>query len=149
MSTARETLVQLQTELTQIREKMVATARILFAEDIQQIFTDNPTLESFSWRQYTPFFNDGESCEFSAHTDSITVVLSENSESDEDEDEDKEIWVYGKLDADASPKTVIAYKINKVLRTLDDDTLLSLFGDHVEVTVYRDGKIEQENYDHD
>jgi hypothetical protein len=39
-------------------------------EDLQplmQAVLDDPTIEWFGWRQYTPYFNDGEPCVFSVH----------------------------------------------------------------------------------
>ena len=38
-------------------------------------------LTSFAWTQYTPHWNDGDACTFSAHTDYLYINGSEDSES--------------------------------------------------------------------
>jgi RecG-like helicase len=44
-----------------------------FAQATKFLFKEFPVLESFSWRQYTPYFNDGDVCNFSAQTDYPTI----------------------------------------------------------------------------
>jgi len=45
-----------------------------FAEAVKSIFEEFPCVDSFSWTQYTPYFNDGDTCNFSAHTDYFTMT---------------------------------------------------------------------------
>jgi hypothetical protein len=40
---------------------------------LADIFKRNNKFKSFSWTQYTPYWNDGDTCEFSAHTDYIYI----------------------------------------------------------------------------
>jgi hypothetical protein len=43
-----------------LNDKLKATLTFGSAE----LFEEFPELESFSWTQYTPYFNDGDTCEF-------------------------------------------------------------------------------------
>ena len=40
---------------------------------MDKIFDTFPEVKSVSWTQYTPYFNDGEECTFSAHIDYFYV----------------------------------------------------------------------------
>lgn len=51
------------------KAEMLETAKANFKDCAQEIFNEHPILKSFSWTQYTPYFNDGDACEFSVHTD--------------------------------------------------------------------------------
>jgi hypothetical protein len=70
-------------------------------DEVLKLFFDaNPHVASVSWRQYTPYFNDGDACTFSVGDPILTLRDAssadsdagndedENGEGDEDEDED-------------------------------------------------------------
>jgi hypothetical protein len=65
----------LQKELTEFSKKG-------FSEVFREFFDKNPQIENIFWRQYTPYFNDGEPCEFSVHDVSFTLVGDDDSDSD-------------------------------------------------------------------
>ena len=46
-------------------------------------------------------------------------------------------------------KSALTEPLREILGLLTDDILEMAFGDHVKVTVHRDGTIETESYDHD
>jgi hypothetical protein len=52
----------------------------LFKEAVKELFKKNPKLQSFSWDEYTPHFNDGDECVFSTHFDSMRVNEEEDPE---------------------------------------------------------------------
>lgn len=63
---------------------------------LMQALLDDPTIKSFGWRQYTPYFNDGEPCEFTVHA-ALSVLLYDGDQSrrtelhdgtEQDEDDD-------------------------------------------------------------
>lgn len=69
--------------MTEIRQQMQEEAKKVFKVGANELFERYPDMVSFSWRQYTPYFNDGEPCEFGVRTssDSINITLrSEDSE---------------------------------------------------------------------
>jgi hypothetical protein len=45
---------------------------------LMQALLDDPSIESFGWTQYTPYFNDGEPCVFSASGE-LSVTLMEGN----------------------------------------------------------------------
>lgn len=102
----------------------------------KELFDKYPNAESISWNQYTPYFNDGDECIFSVHNDNLEV----NNQQSWDLDEDSE--VYGEFEA-------IEEDFKTVLQTIPDDFYRDLFGDHVQVTINKNGTIDTEEYDHD
>ena len=56
----------------------------MFAEAFAK--TD-PRIQAISWTQYTPYFNDGDSCTFSAHTSYPSYIgIGENGETLENDE---------------------------------------------------------------
>ncbi|MBC2903190.1 hypothetical protein [Streptomyces cupreus] len=136
-------------------------------QPILQAVLDDPTIVEFGWRQYTPYFNDGDPCEFSAHGLWVRTTADEDAEEYE-----LEMWGHrtlGKVttewadDPETKRRVVVSetyegpdgarYRRCKALGDAIDCgafelVLLEAFGDHAEVTVRRDG-IEVEFYSHD
>ena len=92
-----DVLNKIKEELAVIHEKraqLVEELRPEFPKILSSIFEKSKVIESISWTQYTPYFNDGDSCEFRVNTD--IRVNSKNHHWDEEEDtapiwEEKEI----------------------------------------------------------
>lgn len=115
----------------------------LVKEELTELFNSFPKLQAIRWRQYTPYFNDGEECifhfrEIEAKADGLTKWVDSNgfTESIDEYDATLELAIN---------------KINKEFEGIED-VLKEAFGDHQEVTVSRDGdsiKVESEDYDHD
>jgi hypothetical protein len=137
-------------------------------QPILQAVLDDSTIVEFGWRQYTPYFNDGDPCEFSAH--GLWVRTTEDEGADEDV---LEMWghrtlgkattVWGDVDPATKRRVVVSetyegpdrarYDRCKALEKAVEGgafevVLLEAFGDHAEVTVRKDG-IEVEFYSHD
>jgi len=62
-----------QKKIEKLKSQLSEDSQALFNESLQEIFDNNPDFNSFAWTQYTPYFNDGDSCDFSAHTDYIYI----------------------------------------------------------------------------
>lgn len=60
-------------KINQLKEEFKAVVKDKFLEIAKGVFTEHPILYSFAWNQYTPYFNDGDSCEFSANTDYLDI----------------------------------------------------------------------------
>jgi len=111
--------------------EMERTARGLLIEQAQLLFEKHAALESFSWRQYTPYWIDGDACNFSAETNYPSINGRD----------------YYDLDDPALKD--IRDEVAKMLKTFNDDYLMfRLFGDHKTVKVNREG-IFVETYEHD
>lgn len=97
-------------------------------EGFKVLFDQYPELYSVTWQQYTPYFNDGEECRFrSGHT-----YPDLNQKDGED-------LKYNSKESEA---------VKLFMASFDSDIMEFLFGDHVEVTVTREG-IEVEDYEHE
>lgn len=140
MSTA---LKQLKAEIENQQNLFKVKAQAAFKEATQEVFEAFPNLQSFSWTQYTPYFNDGHECVFGVRGDypSINGV---------DGDEISEAWGYQDKHYPArNPELIPAQTaVKELLGSLPDEIYKDLFGDHVEVIVTRDG-VTTEEYSHD
>lgn len=58
----------------EIKDKFEAALK----EESVKLFDKYSDLEGIGWRQYTPYFNDGEPCEFSAHLSSPDIEFDGN-----------------------------------------------------------------------
>lgn len=122
--------------LSKAREEAMAPARKALLEDFKAAFERAPEVLAYRWTQYTPYFNDGEPCEFRVN-DLEWSGKVEGEEGDE-EDEDEE-WNW--RDAPGNPPDPCA---------IGDDLLEGVFGDHTEVIVRRGATdFEVNEYSHD
>lgn len=119
--------------------KTIETAKKIFEGEIKkefrkcadEIFREFPDITSFSWRQYTPHFNDGDRCEFGVYADEPNI-----------NGEDYYDYVNENDDAD-----ILQTMISSLVYAIPYDTLDSMFGEG-EIVVTRTS-IETEDYDHD
>ncbi len=123
-----------------LREQAKNEAKEAFNAESANIFAADPKLESFSWRQYTPYFNDGEECVFSAHTSEITITYDGN--------EHEDVYLDGKQYGTPDDVWACSQRIKGLLEVFEEPDLKELFGDHVAVTVTKDGATADE-YSHD
>ena len=156
-----KSLSETRKQLTNLKNQINKQSYEIFTEFRKEIFDKYPKLESFGWTQYTPYFNDGETCVFSPNTSYIKI----NGEYAEDTDwisnvkvinwgtwnpttrkyEDREEIVNESYDEDLSNAHD---EIINFLSYFDDDFYLSQFGDHAEIVVNKDG-FTVEDCDHD
>lgn len=152
-------LTELKKQIKELKKTYQAAAQAAFNEEAKALFETYPDLKSFGWKQYTPYFNDGDTCEFSAHTDEPSIN-GFDSYGDGDGDEGAinlhelardEIYDNGKFVPNPkrcakAAKTVKA--VQKFLKQFDEEVLEAMFGDHVEVKITRKGA-EVEEYEHE
>ena len=154
-------------KLKKMKEEVAKEAEAMFKEGCKVIFEQFPDLNSFSWTQYTVYFNDGDTCYFSAHTDSYSIMIDEEEHCEEAYENvyvlkqdikkhennpviraelEKQLAVAEEAEKKSSEMKNV---IGDVLSVFDSDDFLEMFGDHARVYVTRDG-IEVEEYtDHD
>ncbi len=143
----------------EIRDKLIPVYESLFALDDR--------LKMISWTQYTPYFNDGDTCEFGVN-EIYYNGSDDNYDYDTPQDEndpysnrafEKEIWIqdketkkYGKI---LNPKfDELAHKVvsTKILESIPDDIWYDIYGDHCQVTIIRTNtgiEVNVEEYSHD
>ena len=139
-------------EVETLRAKATKLALKSFYGGAKELFDANPELQSFGWKQYTDYFNDGDAVRFRAHTDEPDI----NEECGYDLD-NGETWdcVDGKYKCVRKEEPSVAYKLQKMvskfLRQFANEDMVKMFGDHVEITMRRGAKkAEVEDYtDHD
>ena len=118
------------------KRELVEELRKQFPALFAEVFNKSKCIESIGWTQYTPYFNDGEECVFSANTDWLNV----NGEDYYDRD-DIEGW-------DESEEAIIK-EIKTLLGNIPEDFLKELFGDHAQIIIKKSGEIVVTEYDHD
>lgn len=134
-------------------QKLVKAA---FEQGATALFAANPELKSFDWTQYTPYFNDGEPCEFGVYRDEPGVNGVGGYEItdglDHHYDEKERRYVTTRV-APEPVEHVLQTKVAEFLGQFAEDDLKSLFGDHVRVTVVRGrggkAKASTDEYSHD
>lgn len=148
-------------EIQELKKQMLEESNKIFGELTKEFFDENPKLESFGWTQYTPYFNDGDTCEFEANTDYIYVngVYIEDCEWYNK----TKVTDYGKYNYDkrvyegrvevANPDydeelVNVTNEIKSFLSYFEDDFFKDQFGDHTIVTITKNG-VETDQYDHD
>lgn len=144
-------VASLSTELKALRESAKAKARSLFEIGTKEIFEKHPKLESWKWHQYTPYFNDGDSCEFVVNKDCLALTFNgkefEEIENSTWGDNDYAKKYKAKARAEEGLKEAFSH-IKEMMDALDDEDFKQMFGDHMKVTVTKSGAT-QEEYDHE
>lgn len=120
--------VKLQLDALRVEKEQMQIAHQKRGGEILQsvfanVFNKFSQLQSFSWTQYTPYFNDGDECVF--RMNGLHYMNGEYAE-DYDRDDPNSAWqgeAYEELDG--------------ILHKFDRDTMKDIFGDHAEVTVTR------------
>jgi len=128
----------------------------LLKEEFKEFFKKVPEVKVIKWTQYTPYFNDGDTCEFSVHG----IVFS-NAEGDEIfnvstwgeyEGEQEGIFAfegtYGLPVELENREEQIKEMESLIYNGAMEKVLEATFGDHVQVTVTAKG-IDVDGYDHD
>lgn len=144
MKNRTEQFKQLKAQMEEAKAKMVAEAKVVFNDIVKEIFIEFPNLEKFSWNQYTPYFNDGDECTFSVYGDDPDI-------NGIDGEEICEASTYAKSSYPAShPELVPAKKaVAEFLTTAPEEMMKFVFGDHMTVTINRDGTTETDDCSHD
>lgn len=131
-------------------EEANAVVKDAFSAAAKELFEKHPEMETFSWNQYTPYFNDGDSCEFSANTEQESISINGEDAYEIAKDTD---WSGSKPkplpEDELSPLLPAQKDVAEFLQNFDEDDYETMFGDHCEVVVNRDGTIDVEEYSHD
>jgi hypothetical protein len=150
-----------QEEIKKLKEEMLEASNKIFTDLTKTIFEEHPKLESFGWSQYTPYFNDGETCTFSANIDYIYINGQPADEADwinETKITNYGTWNREKrqyegrtevANLDYDPELAkITDEVKDFLSNFDEDFFLSQFGDHAEITITAEG-VSVDECEHD
>lgn len=157
-------------EQRKLKKQFQADAQEMFRGITKEFFDKNPSITAFKWAQYTPYFNDGDPCEFRVNAPTFTNApldeLDEVSSYGEYEGETEGVWAtdtvrwvlesdseYNKdskhllqasnVDVDSCEKMSGMIQCDEM-----EEVMLDMFGDHVEIVATRNG-FDVEEYDHD
>jgi len=137
-----KTLESLSAEFKAQRQQFQKRGVEVLKAALGDLFTCYPELGAVRWRQYTPYFNDGDECVFGVHE--VEFLKAGQEESDDGE------WTYlwsndkGGL-SDAAHASLLT--LNQQIQDMEE-VLHAAFGDHVQVIVKKDG-VTVEEYSHD
>lgn len=138
-------------QMKKLRDEARSKVKNFFIKGMNKVFEMYPEVKSVSWRQYTPYFNDGEECTFSANV-SYFGVNGFDDYNDEGEDGAINVIDYDYANGGRQYKyhkgEEIYEAIKSFLKQLENDDYKTMFGDHVLVIVRKD-EITIEEYDHD
>jgi hypothetical protein len=138
--------------IIKLKKEVVDDSYDLFNEFCSEIFNKCERLDSFGWNQYTPYFNDGDTCIFSANTDYLYINgdnldeamwYSETNVTDWGKWNSQTRQYEGRVEV-SNPNydpdlAKITDEISQFLGNFDNDFFLSKFGDHAEIVVTKSG----------
>jgi len=117
----------------QTKQLLVEQVRDLLGQRIKNRAIEFPAVEWISWKQYTPYWCDGDQCSFSVNSWSLCV----NGESYDDYPTDSQEYQFGEI-------------VVNMIDAIPEEIMEMAFGDNVEVVITRDGVVKFNEYsDHD
>lgn len=136
-------------KFTQVEKQLQEEGQEMLMEKFEEVFKAYPELTVVKWHQYTPYFNDGEPCEFSVGSFNVSNAPDiENVTSWDDYEGEEEGVFVTELWGKNKDYPILSEISSFASSTLGKSLFYKLFGDHVEVIVTPDG-IDTEEYDHD
>lgn len=132
-------LKSLTKKLETLKKELQKEGKEAFSLATADLFLNHPPLKSFGWKQYTPYFNDGDPCVFRVCSDPDI-----NGVDGYDLYEDEQVPGY----TDYESMDSVRDDIDQLINALPDEIMETIFGEG-RVTIHRDGTIETEEYDHD
>lgn len=152
-----DNLSKLIEDYNEAKRQFASTAQEEFKRVLKNYFDECPEIKTIRWSQYTPYFNDGETCEFNVNdpyfSNADPKFLSDYGELEVELEKDDEPLFSDynlKREEKVSQNTAkLSEELSKIICSQAmEDVMLAMFGDHACVTVTRDG-IDVEEYDHE
>lgn len=151
---------EFQNQKTQACEKFKAA----FEAFMKDFFKLVPQVKQVHWDQYTPYFNDGDTCTFSVNEPYFSNYLHNSDEDDYDEDEEDEDtekedkYEWGITTWEIRDQEYTTYGLNEEQKNLlvfvndmiygNEDFFYEMYGDHQQIIITEKG-IENDYYEHD
>ncbi len=132
---------KLKNEIEEFTKNIKAQGEKFFTEAAKLVFEKfGHKVQNFGWQQYTPYWCDGEPCEFSVYADNCLI----NGETADDKE--YELKEQG-LEMDVDLRQAYT-EIPQLIECFDEEFMRLIFGDHVAITCYPD-RVEIEEQDHE
>jgi hypothetical protein len=156
MTTLQQKFDELIEKQRALQKEFQTTAQSLFKETTKEFFDKNPLVQSISWTQYTPYFNDGDTCEFRVGCATFSNTTdTDNLRWGEYDGDEEGVWCYGSdCYGDDNPipaemNQQLCDSFDSMLQSPEMETVMkAMFDDHVKVCATREGFDVQE-FDHD
>lgn len=137
---------ELDEKMRQLREQF----RQDFSKIAAEFFAAVPRIKSLTWTQYTPYFMDGDPCEFGVND--IFFATDENTDFEyyrefDEKDGNFSVMSYGLKKLVTKEELELCEKMSQIIHT-NSELMEDLFGDHVIIVLGADGTKTQA-YDHD
>lgn len=155
---------QIKEEINKLRQEAKEKVEAIFKSAVLELFTEYPVLVKIGWTQYTPYFNDGDTCTFGSNHTSPSIWFTTDNDDDEEDEDDFYKHEYSKgsfsrkwdnnscryITVELTPekqeeKEIAGDAVVEFLSNFDDDDVYNLFGDHQKVVITKDG-VEAESY---
>lgn len=138
-------------ELEAVKKEYQARGQVVLKEAFAEFFVKHPKVKMITWTQYTPYFNDGDTCEF--RTGDFWMLSEEGMRRwDEDGGHAEEydiIWGDEDIETPLTKEEKDAAKNDlRTIARIPDEIYEDLFGDHVQVKATAEG-FDVEEYSHD
>jgi len=136
----KEKLTELKTKIKSLQKTLEEAENSIFNELRDSLFDENPTLKKFSFRGWTPSFNDGDPCKFSCDLNYPSVNGYDSGDAE---------WEDGKEHSKEKLKETekLSENVSEVLSILPESFYERKFGSYgFEVTVTKE-KITIDEYD--
>lgn len=166
-------LDELVKKLKEVEKEVSKMSKTALKESFEELFKAHPAIDAVSWKQYTPYFNDGDACYFRIYDYALRVSksqlfgttntvsgwpISEESEEEEASDwllhdpEEEDEYGYGVGFSESwafrnVPELKEALEQLSAMFKAPERIFEHAFGDHVHVTVHRSGKISIQEYE--
>jgi hypothetical protein len=140
-------------QIAKMKKDYEAAVKAVGKQGIQDLLTPLfekfPQVRAVQWRQYTPYFNDGDPCTFRCGASDCNIAFFDEEEEEEDDygDESDFQSSYGSKNYENPERQAIFDAFGEAL-SIDDDIMLAVFGDHKKVTASREG-FDVDDYDHE
>ena len=122
-------------EFNEAKQKLMEEVQTQFAIVVGSLMRKSAHLNTYSIQAYTPYFNDGDTCEYSVNT---WGEVNEDEEGDEN-----------RGDGWGSEDDAIVQEIRKFLSIIDKEIFKGVYGDHVKIVFHRDGTSVTSEYEHE
>lgn len=153
-------LDKLNEEIREMKKKFQQEAQATIVDIFKEFFENNPEATAVGWKQYTDYWNDGETCDFRSYAEFAWVTNAEEYFSidygEYSGSEDPDIfWIddsdYGLFNGELIPEQVKIdiREVREFLSKIPEEIYKDLFGDHVKVCVTKFGIESVEYTEHD
>lgn len=147
--TSSDKIEALKTRIAGLQEQLRTESKSAFTEGSKDFFERYPNLDSFGWTQYTPYFNDGEPCEFQVRADNDWDLRINGERPGESDQWEYIPGTYEKTHIAHPELHDVADELSEFIYAIPEEAMKSMFDDHVTVTVHRSGEVETEYYEHE